>query len=99
MVANNPPIKRFLDDSRQLSDVTTRKAREQLAEASAEAARLQVVGVQPVELEPGEMKRLEVWVILPESSFEGGQLPATFELDFSDGTTQEAGFTLLGPNG
>ena len=38
VVANNPPIKRFLDDSRQLSDVTTRKAREQLAEQLHEAS-------------------------------------------------------------
>jgi hypothetical protein len=38
VVANNPPIKRFLDDSRQLSDVTTRKAREQVAEQLHQAS-------------------------------------------------------------
>lgn len=38
VVANNPPIKRFLDDSKQLSDVTTRKAREQLADQLHEAS-------------------------------------------------------------
>ncbi len=38
VVANNPPIKRFLDDSKQLSDVTTRKAREQVAEQLHQAS-------------------------------------------------------------
>jgi hypothetical protein len=38
IVANNPPIKRFLDDSRQLSDVTTRRAREQVAEQLHQAS-------------------------------------------------------------
>ena len=38
VVANNPPIKRFLDDSKQLSDVSTRKAREQVAEQLQQAS-------------------------------------------------------------
>ena len=38
VIANNPPIRRFLDDSKQLADVSTRKAREELAEQLHQAS-------------------------------------------------------------
>ena len=38
VVANNPPIRRFIDDSKALGDVSTHKAREQLADQLHQAS-------------------------------------------------------------
>ena len=38
VVANNPPIRRFIDDSKALADASTYKAREQLAEQLQQAS-------------------------------------------------------------
>jgi len=57
------------------------------------------VGVMPVPLEPGDMQRLEAWIIVPVDRFESGSSEATFVLEFADGSVREAPFTLLGPNG
>lgn len=62
-----------------------------------EAADLRVVGVQPVALAPGEMKRVEVWVLLPAEQFSGTTQDAHFQLTFSDGTVETQTFPLLGP--
>ena len=59
---------------------------------------VQAVGVQPVPLEPGEMKRLEAWIMVPAVSFSGDdEQTATFRLTYGDGSTEEHTFTLLGP--
>lgn len=63
------------------------------------SAQLRVVGIQPVELQPQQMKRIESWVVAPRSAFGGqAQVEATFKLSFSDGTEEMASFTLLGPS-
>jgi cytochrome c oxidase accessory protein FixG len=61
------------------------------------AGAIQVVGVQPVMLEPGEMKRVEAWVIVPQDAFTDGTRQAEFLLDFTDGNALEPSFPLLGP--
>lgn len=63
-------------------------------------ASVRVVGVAPVEVAPRELARAEAWIVLPREAFgEAGQRAATFELRFSDGTTETLSFTLLGPGG
>jgi cytochrome c oxidase accessory protein FixG len=62
-----------------------------------EDLQIRVVGVQPVALEPGEMKRLEAFVVLSENDFDVSHLEAVFELHFMDGTVESRSFTLLGP--
>ena len=63
-----------------------------------EGATLRVVGEGSVELEPGQMKRLEAWVITPRGVFEGGR--TTAELRFGDGEVDEKiDFALVGPEG
>ncbi len=61
-------------------------------------AELRVVGVSPVTLAPKEMKRVEVWVVLPEAELPGGRAEGRFLLKFDDGYTEEVSFPLLGPS-
>src|SRR5690606_163731 len=63
------------------------------------SAEVRVVGVQPVALDPQEMKRVEAFVVVPRESFDGGQQQdAAFRLVFSDGSQQVVTFPLLGPS-
>jgi cytochrome c oxidase accessory protein FixG len=66
--------------------------------ASPDEMEIRVVGVQPVALDPGEMKRIEAFVTIPEDTFSDGNLEGEFELKFSDGTTERRTFALLGPS-
>lgn len=59
---------------------------------------MRVVGSAPVALEPGEMKRIEVWVIVPRDEFTDTSIDASFKISFSDGTVREPTYTLLGPD-
>ncbi|GIV58335.1 MAG: cytochrome c oxidase accessory protein CcoG [Rhodothermaceae bacterium] len=61
-------------------------------------AELRPVGTMPVTLAPGEMKRLETWVTVAQTDFTGGTAEGVFRLVFSDGTTEEVTFPLLGPS-
>lgn len=61
-------------------------------------AEIRVVGVQPITLEPGEMKRIEAFVIFPTDAFKGSHMEGEFELKFSDGTVEKREFALLGPS-
>ena len=69
-----------------------------IAPVSPQQMELRIVGSTPVELEPGEMTRVETWVILPADAFEGISTQGLFELSFSDGLEVEVDYTLLGPN-
>lgn len=69
-----------------------------LAPVAPAQMELRIVGATPIELEPGEMTRVETWVILPESAFSGTTLEGRFEISFSDGLSEEVTYTLLGPN-
>ncbi len=69
-----------------------------IAPAYPETMEMRIVGTTPIALEPGEMTRVETWVILPKSAFEGTNLEGQFELSFSDGLTEILPYTLLGPN-
>ncbi len=59
---------------------------------------LRVVGVTPVPLEPGEMKRVETWVIVPPDAFSNGIADGVFRLTFDDGFATDVTFRLLGPS-
>jgi len=59
---------------------------------------IRIVGVSPITLAPGEMKRTEAWVILPRTAFTTDKRTASFHLSFSDNTLIETSFTLLGPS-
>ena len=69
-----------------------------IAPVSPEQMELRVVGATPVELEPGELTRVETWVILPKSTFSSTSMEGSFELTFSDGVTRRVTYVLLGPN-
>lgn len=62
-------------------------------------AGLNPVGPMPVSLAPGEMARLETWVMIPVEGFDDGVATGRFAIEFSDGTVVEESFPLLGPNG
>lgn len=65
-----------------------------------DVAEVRVVGVQPVALEPLEMKRTETWIVVPPDIFAGSdRKDAVFRLVFEDGATQTLAFPLLGPSG
>jgi cytochrome c oxidase accessory protein FixG len=68
-----------------------------LSARTPEGAQIQAVGALPVSLDPGEMKRVESWVIVPAEAFHSDALEGIFELEFSDGERVEAQFVLLGP--
>ncbi len=60
---------------------------------------LRFVGAHPVELQPGEMLRLEAWVVVPTSFFhEATSREASFTFTSSDGFTETVTFPLLGPS-
>jgi len=61
-------------------------------------ASLRVVGAFPVALTPGEMKRIETWVIVPPNAFVAGQQEGLFRINFDDGFTETVSFPLLGPS-
>ena len=66
-----------------------------------DGADVNVVGVQPVPLEPGEMKRLEAWIVIPIDAFakeSDAHVEGAFELSFSDGTSEVHSFMLIGPS-
>lgn len=61
--------------------------------------KVQVAGASTTTLAPGEMKRVETFVVTPVAQFhKQAQVEARFKLKFSDGVTVEKPFTLLGPN-
>ncbi len=59
---------------------------------------MRIIGASPVELQPGEMKRIEVWVVIPREAFSSTSVEGTFKLSFSDGLIEEPSFLLLGPD-
>ena len=59
---------------------------------------LRIVGTSPVELLPGEMKRVEVWVLIPKEALSSTSVEGKFRITFSDGHVDEPSFVLLGPN-
>lgn len=59
---------------------------------------IRIVGATPVELEPGEMKRVEVWVIVPKEAFSSTSIEGSFKMLFSDDNEQVLSYMLLGPN-
>ena len=61
-------------------------------------AALQIAGQSSVDLDDGEMKRVEAFVFLPESDIVGGIRATTLQFSFSDGTQQIEEFTLIGPS-
>ncbi len=63
-----------------------------------QGAQLQIIGASPVTLEPGEMKRIETFVMVPPEAFTDDRLEAEFELVFEDGKREKATFVLLGPS-
>lgn len=60
-------------------------------------AELRVVGPPDVALDAGQMKRVEVWVVVPRAAFRGGEADGRFVLRFSGGPDQTVDFPLLGP--
>ena len=70
----------------------------EIAALAPAGAELRVVGVSPIELAPQEMKRTEVWVVVPPDVFEAGQRAAAFVLRFDNGTEVQQTFLLLGPS-
>ena len=65
--------------------------------AAPAGADVRLVGTQPVALAPQEMKRVEAWVVAPSAAFTAGTADGHFRLRFTDGTTHEIAFPLLGP--
>ncbi len=79
----------------QTGDVSTLT----IAPAPETNADLRFVGAHPVELQPGEMIRLEVWVVVAPDFFgDTATQEAGFILTFSDGTIERQAFPLLGPS-
>ena len=67
--------------------------------AEPAGAETRIVGVSPIPLEPGEMTRVEAWIVVPPDVVAGGSREAVFHLTFDDGTVETVPFTLLGPSG
>ncbi|NQV72957.1 cytochrome c oxidase accessory protein CcoG [bacterium] len=59
---------------------------------------MRIIGATPIELAPGEMKRVEVWIIIPREAFTTTSIEGHFEVNFSDGHIEHPVFTLLGPD-
>lgn len=66
--------------------------------AEPATAEVRAVGPMPVALDPGQMDRIEIWVLVPAVSFQTTSIPARFELHFSDGQVVQAEFNVLGPD-
>jgi cytochrome c oxidase accessory protein FixG len=70
-----------------------------IAAEPAGSAELRFVGVHPVSLLPGEMIRLEAWVVVPRSFFQAStNRVATFRITSTDGISETVSFPLLGPS-
>jgi polyferredoxin len=67
---------------------------EALAPADTE---LKVVGPPSLQVGPGEMKRVEVWVVVPRSVFTDGATDGRFAVKQDGETIKEISFKLLGP--
>ena len=65
---------------------------------SPAGSEMRIIGESPVDLAPGEMKRIEAWIIIPKDAFTTTTIDAQFRLNFSDGVVREPVFTLLGPD-
>ncbi|NND71616.1 MAG: cytochrome c oxidase accessory protein CcoG [Rhodothermales bacterium] len=61
------------------------------------SATVQIAGASTIELDDGEMKRVEAFVFLPQSDIVEGVRATTLRFSFSDGTEQVEEFTLIGP--
>ncbi|GAB5518470.1 MAG: cytochrome c oxidase accessory protein CcoG [Rhodothermales bacterium] len=79
----------------QTADATTFR----VTIATPVGVQLNPVGPADVALDAGEMARTEAWVMVPDDAFSNGEIDATFTLEFADGHTETATFTLLGPKG
>jgi len=77
---------------------TNQAASFDLAPVAPRGSEMRIVGASPVELAPGEMKRVEVWIIIPRDRFTETNIEGRFRLTFSDGTVEEPIYALLGPN-
>ncbi len=66
--------------------------------AAPAGAELRAVGTLPMALAPGEMKRIETWVLLPPGAFLSGETEGRFRLIFGNGSFEEITFPLLGPS-
>ncbi|WP_412061968.1 cytochrome c oxidase accessory protein CcoG [Rubrivirga sp. IMCC45206] len=94
-----------LDDGRIANRVRVR-VRNQTATAGAFRVELaspadgeiRLGAAMPMAVAPGEMVRVEGFVVVPAAAVASGQAPATVRLVFANGTTREAPFTLLGPS-
>jgi len=68
-----------------------------ISASAPDSVELRIVGATPIELASAEMKRVEVWVVIPQSAFDDGEQEGRFVLEFSDGVEEEVSFVLLGP--
>ncbi|MEZ4701560.1 MAG: cytochrome c oxidase accessory protein CcoG [Rhodothermales bacterium] len=60
---------------------------------------MRFVGVHPMPIQPGEMIRLEAWVVVQPDYFKTStSRETTFDVSFSDGVTETVSFPLLGPS-
>jgi hypothetical protein len=59
--------------------------------------RLQIVGPPTLELVPGQLRREEIWIVLPRAAFHDGQVQGHFRILGGPKNTRELAFTLLGP--
>lgn len=81
------------------------RVRNQTGEASTfsveavtpEGTEIRPVGPMPMPLAPGEMKRLEVWVLVPPEAFTRDEIEGRFLLRYGNGDTEPLTFPLLGP--
>jgi cytochrome c oxidase accessory protein FixG len=68
-----------------------------LAATQPQGTQVQVIGASPVALDPGAMKHIETWVMVPSASFTTDRQEGLFQLTFSNGITETRPFTLVGP--
>jgi cytochrome c oxidase accessory protein FixG len=60
-------------------------------------ARLQIVGPPILELVPGQMRREEIWIVMPRDAFHDGEVKGHFRVSGDAQNTRQLIFTLLGP--
>jgi cytochrome c oxidase accessory protein FixG len=60
-------------------------------------ADVRLVGTSPITLDPGDMTRVEAWIVVPPEQLATGQTEGEFELVFDDGSIHRTSFTLIGP--
>jgi cytochrome c oxidase accessory protein FixG len=71
----------------------------QIEVSEPEGASLRVVGLPTTRIEPGEMKRIEVWVLTPRGVFRDGRSNAHLIVgDGSERFEHELDFALVGPD-